>query len=99
MANRKIGWDRNALRQFNKAILYIAEDSIQNAENVRADILQYIASLVSYPEKFPPDRYKLNNDGSYRAFELHRLRVAYFVGSDVIRILRVRHTSKEPQGY
>lgn len=99
MANRKIGWDRNALRQFNKSILYIAEDSIQNAENVRADVLEKIESLLSYPEKFPPDKYKANNDGNFRAFELHRLRVAYYVGVDVIRILRVRHTSREPQGY
>jgi len=99
MANRKIGWDKHALRQFNKAILYIAEDSTQNAENVQADILEKIEDLLSYPEIYPLDKYKLDNDGSYRAFELHRLRVAYFIGSDVIRILRVRHTSREPLEY
>ena len=79
MANRRIDWDRQALRQFNKAVLYIA--------------------VVPNPERYPPDKYKDENDGNYRAFELHRLRVAYFVGRDVIRILRVRHTSREPQGY
>lgn len=99
MANRKIGWDKHALKQFNKAILYIAEDSIQNAENVRIDILVKIDELLSHPEKYPLDKYKLENDGYYRAFELHRLRVAYFVGMDVIRILRVRHTSREPQDH
>jgi hypothetical protein len=35
-ANRQIDWDRQPLRQVNKAILYIVEDSIQNAENPRA---------------------------------------------------------------
>jgi len=99
MANRSIGWDKHALKQFNKAILYIAEDSIQIAENVRIDILVKIGELLSHPEGYPLDKYKLENDGYYRPFELHRLRVAYFVGAEVIRILTVRHTSREPQDY
>lgn len=99
MANRKISWDRHALRQFNKAILYIAEDSIQNAETVSADIIAKIEELPSRPERYPPDKYKSENDGNYRAFELHRIRVAYFTSTDMIRILRVRHTSREPQNY
>lgn len=99
MASRKISWDRRALIQFNKAILFIAEDSIQNAEKVVADIISQIEELPAQPERYPPDKYKLKNDGNYRAFELHRLRVAYFVGVDFVRILRVRHTSREPQGY
>jgi len=56
MANRKIGWDKHALKQFNKAILYLAEDSIQNAENVRIDILVKIDELLSHPEKYPLDK-------------------------------------------
>ena len=99
MANRRIDWSRQALLQFNKAILHIAADSVQNAENVHADILEKIEGIVVSPERYPLDKYKLQNDGSYRAFELHRLRVAYYVGTEVIRILRVRHTSREPQGY
>jgi plasmid stabilization system protein ParE len=99
MANRRIDWDRQALRPFNKAILYIAADSVENAENVRADIIEKIEALVPNPEKYPPDKYKIENDGNYRAFELHRLRVAYFVGVEVIRILRVRHTGREPKDY
>jgi plasmid stabilization system protein ParE len=97
MANRRLEWSRQAIRQFNKVLLFIAEDSIQNAEKVRTDVLEYIDAMVPHPERHPLDKYKLGNDGSYRAFELHRLRVAYFVGIDVIRILRVRHTSREPQ--
>jgi plasmid stabilization system protein ParE len=99
MANRRIDWSRQALLQFNKAILHIAADSVQNAENVQADILEKIEGIVTSPERYPPDKYKLKNDGTYRAFELHRLRIAYYVGTEVIRILRVRHTSREPQGF
>ncbi len=93
MANRRIEWDRQALRQFNKAILFIAEESVQNVENVRADIIEKIGALLPNPERYALDKYKVENDGNYRAFELHRLRVAYFVATDVVRILRVRHTS------
>ncbi len=99
MANRRLEWDRQAFRQFNKAILFIAEDSVQNAENVRADIIEKIEALLPNPERYPLDKYKLDNNGDYRAFELHRLRIAYFVGTVVIRVLRVRHTSREPLGY
>jgi len=99
MANRRISWDVQALKQFNKAILYIAEESIQNAEKVRIEIIEQIEILVAHPEKYPLDKYKSNNTGNYRAFELHRLRVAYYIGPDTIRILRVRHTSREPQNY
>jgi plasmid stabilization system protein ParE len=99
MANRNISWGYQALRQFNKAILYIAEDSLQNAEKVRAEVVGEIEILTVHPEKHPLDKYKIDNDGNYRVFELHRLRVAYFIGNDIIRILRVRHTSREPQNY
>src|SRR5215475_10037986 len=99
MANRRIDWSRQALSQFNKAILHIAADSIQNAENVQFEILETIEGLLASPERYPLDKYKLANNGEYRAFELHRLRVAYYVSNDVIRILRVRHTSREPKEY
>jgi plasmid stabilization system protein ParE len=93
MENRKIRWDKQAFRQFNKAILYIAEDSIQNAENIRIDIIDKLEVLIIHPERHPHpvNKYKQNNDGNYRVFELHLLRVTYFIGSDFIRILRVRH--------
>jgi len=38
--------------------------------------LQKIESLTNNPEIHSPDKYKQNNDGSYRAFELHRYRIA-----------------------
>jgi plasmid stabilization system protein ParE len=68
-----------AAKQFEVAIKYIAADSIQNAEKVRKEILEKIERLILHPEIYSPDRYKTNNDGSYRAFELHRYRIAYRV--------------------
>ena len=99
MPNSKIIWDSKALEQFSKIVKYIAKDSLLQAENVRTDIIKKIDSLANSPAMYAPDKYKENNDGSYRAFELHRLRIAYHVSGNEIRILRVRSTYQEPLQY
>lgn len=52
-----IKWNRGALNQLIKAIEYIQEDSLQNAEKVKDEILSEILVLTAYPEKYPPDKY------------------------------------------
>jgi plasmid stabilization system protein ParE len=99
MADKKLRWDKMALQQFNKAIEYIAKDSIQNAEKVRIDILEKVENLQAHPERYAPDKYKLDNDGSYKAFELYHLRIVYHVSSEEIRIVRLRSTFQEPLNY
>ena len=100
MVSKRIDWGRRAFDQFESALRYIAIISPQNAEKVRLDVIIEIEKIAGHPELHPPDKFKLNNDSSkFRAFEKHRLRVAYYVGDDHIRILRVRHTSREPKNY
>ncbi len=99
MADRKISWDTQALQQFNAAIYHIAGDSVQGAEKVREDILKKIVRLQTHPALYNPDKYKKNNDGNFRAFELYHYRVSYYVSSIEIRILRIKHTGMEPKEY
>jgi plasmid stabilization system protein ParE len=66
------------MSQFKKAINNIAKDSVQNAEKVRVEILDKINTLRSNPEILSPDKYKINNNGNFRTFELHRNRIAYY---------------------
>ncbi|WP_119080756.1 type II toxin-antitoxin system RelE/ParE family toxin [Chitinophaga alhagiae] len=61
--------------------------------------MEKIDSLLTHPEQCAPDKYKLNNDGSFRAFELHRLRVSYRYTGREIRIVRVRHTRMNPKNH
>ena len=99
MVNRTISWDSVALKQFAVAIEYIAKDSIQNAEKVQLEILRKIGEIPSNPEMFMADKYRVNNNGLYRAFEPHHLRITYYIASEKIRILRIRHTSRAPKTY
>jgi plasmid stabilization system protein ParE len=100
MANKRIDWARRAFEQFESALRYIAIMSPQNAEKVRQDLINEIEKTAKQPEFHPPDKFKSNNTaGKFRAFEKHRIRIAYFASEDYIRILRVRHTSREPKTY
>ncbi len=77
MNKRKIRWDKPALIYFSEAIRYIRKDSVQNAETVKKEILEHIKELSRRPEIHAPDKYKKDNTGNnYRAFELHRYRIA-----------------------
>ena len=99
MDKRKILWDEQALNYFRESIRYIRQDSPQNADKVKKEVLEKINELSSRPEIHNLDKYKLNNNGSYRAFELHRFRVAYLVKENEIIITRIRNTNQEPLGY
>ncbi|MGM0579810.1 MAG: type II toxin-antitoxin system RelE/ParE family toxin [Bacteroidota bacterium] len=94
-----IVWDTHAKISFQKQIKRIAEDSIQNAENVRSSILSMIDKIPENPEKYPLDRFKVSNNGMFRAFEKFSIRVVYLIGPDQIKILRVRHIKQEPENY
>ena len=74
MQKRKITWDRQALHYFRDAIGYIRQYSPQNADKVKKEVLEKIKELSMRPEIHNPDKYKTNNNGNYRAFELHRFR-------------------------
>ncbi len=94
-----IKWNKSALNQLINAISYIQEQSIQASETVQVDILTSISKLIDNPEKFPPDKFKLKNDKSFRAFELHSYRIAYRYKNNEIRIIRVRHVKQNPKMY
>jgi plasmid stabilization system protein ParE len=96
---KKVIWSRAAMQQLLKAYEYILPDSYQNAQKVKNDILVSTNKLSSYPEMYSLDKYRTNNDGSFRAYEIHRYRIAYRVTEKEIIITRVRHTSMEPLLY
>ena len=99
MGEKEIIWDVKARNTFNRLIDHIKKDSFQSAENVMEDIFKIIDDLPDNPEKFNADKFKTENDGNFRAFENHSIRIAYFITEKHIRILRVRHIRQEPKQY
>ena len=96
---REVRWPLSAQQQLEKAYRYVLLDSYQNAEKMKADILIATRKIADNPEMYPPDKYRKNNDGSFRAYELHHYRIAYRFTEKEIIIVRVRHTSMEPKLY
>ncbi|HLG39681.1 MAG TPA: type II toxin-antitoxin system RelE/ParE family toxin [Chitinophagaceae bacterium] len=96
---REIRWSATAQKQLAKAYQYILLYSYQNAEKVKKEILDSTRKLAPNPEIHSPDKYRKNNDGSFRPYELHRYRIAYRVTANAIIIVRVRHASMEPKEY
>ena len=101
MVDKKISinWEDKAKVQFADACRYIRKDSPKNSLKVKKEIIEAVGKLELQPKKHPPDKYKQNNNGQYRAFELHHYRVTYRVLSSEIKILTLRHTSMEPHEY
>ena len=93
----RIVWTKRSMQEIRAAHKYISKDSLQNADKVLADIADAVNKAIGNPEFYAPDKYKMNNDGSYRAFEKHRYRIVYRFTKNIIRVLRVRHTKMEPK--
>lgn len=96
---RSILWDGEARLYFKQAIQFIRQESPQGAITVKRTILERVANLKYDAEIYEADRFKLDNDGSYRAFTVFSYRITYKVSLTQILILRVRHTSQNPINY
>jgi len=92
-------WTLSAQKQMKHLYEYISKDSIRNANKVIEDIAIAVDNATRNPEIYSPDKYKINNDGSYRAFEKHRYRISYRFTKNIIRVLRICHTSMKPKPY
>jgi plasmid stabilization system protein ParE len=97
--NRKLIWDSQALIKLEKSLEWIGEASTQQAEQVEQAILEGLEIVRVHPERHPPDKYKRNNPGNYRAFETHSYRISYRHTENEIKILRFRHVKQEPKEY
>lgn len=95
----KIIIDNEAKHALRKAYNYIKRDSLQNAEKVKNKMRASINDLIKNPEKYAPDKYRFDNDTSYRAFEIYKYRITYHISPEEIRIIRIRHTKMNPLEY
>ena len=96
---RKIVWNKRPSKFLAKALKRISEDSYMQAERVEEGILLALEKAQVNPERYPKDKFKLDNFGKHRAFETFSYRVAYRFTDKEIRVLRIRHIRQEPKDY
>jgi plasmid stabilization system protein ParE len=95
----KVIIDNEAKAQLREAYNYISKESPQNAQKVKSKILSSIKELIGNPQRHAADKYRLNNDGSFRAYELYKYRITYHVSKERIIVIRIRHTKMNPLKY
>jgi len=95
----EVVWTKRSQKQMRQLFKHISKDSPKNASKVVQEIADAVHKAIPNPEIYGPDKYKADNDGSYRALEKHHYRIAYRFSKNIIRVLRVRHSSMEPLGY
>lgn len=98
---KKVIWSKYALRQAESIHDYILEESksLEIANSVLKNLFDSTEILETQWEIYTLDQLKQNNDGSYRAYVKYNYRISYRIMNNVVSILRVRHTSREPLEY
>jgi len=91
-----IKWDNFAILQLQSIVDYIRLESPNGATKVSSQILSSIKPIKNNPIKHSPDKLRIDKDKNYRAFEVYHYRITYYIAKDHIRIIRIRHTSREP---
>ncbi len=93
---KNIRWDRQASNSLDQVISYIDERSPRGAGRVKKSLVRHLKMLAHRSDLFELDRFKQENDGTYRSFVVYRIRISYRVLPDEIYVLRVRHCSQDP---
>jgi plasmid stabilization system protein ParE len=91
-----IKWDSSAYHQLESIVDYIRLESPEGATMVARKIILSIKQIRNNPLQHPPDKLRLDKDKNYRSFEIYHYRITYYIAKNHIRIVRIRHTSREP---
>jgi plasmid stabilization system protein ParE len=96
----EIKWSKPALNQLIKILDFISENGFETyAQKLEDLIILKTEKLADNSTIYPLDKYKKNNDGSYRAFEIDEHRISYRIKKSEIRIIRIKHTSRKVLNY
>ena len=94
-------WDRIALDHFKEILDYLSKQSSQAPKIVREGVLLRLDEVKKNALIFEIDKLKDTPNAEFRAFVIYNYRITYQVkeATKEIRVLRIRHTSREPLGY
>ena len=94
-------WDRNALNHFKEILDFLSKQNSQAPKIVKEGVLSRLDDVKKNALIFEIDKLKDSPNKEFRAFVIYSYRVTYQIKvvSKEIRVLRIRHTSREPLGY
>lgn len=97
----KIVWDRNALDDLKSILEFLFKQSPEAPKIVKSAILARLKVIQTNAMICEADKLKADADNTFRAFVVYGYRLSYQIHQEQneIRIIRVRHTSREPLGY
>lgn len=97
----KISWDRIALDNLKEILAYLAKQDDQAPKIVKSAIVSRLDIIKTNPLICETDKLKDATSKDFRAFVVYSYRVTYQIksGTKELRVLRIRHTSREPLGY
>jgi plasmid stabilization system protein ParE len=96
---KSIVWSQNATDQYYEVLEYLSKEAPEAIEIVANALLDLIESLSTEYNNHPLDRFKMKNDGTYKAAIVFSFRISYQIGEKHLRIIRIRHASREPLTY
>jgi plasmid stabilization system protein ParE len=94
-------WERGALEEFKMILTYLHNQSLNASRIVKLKMLNRVELLKSNPRLAEADKLKSDPNANFHAFVVFSYRLTYQIIEEEkrIRILRIRHTSKEPLNY
>ena len=100
-ASIRIVWGLHALEDLKEILVNLKKESKQASAIVKKAIIEKTGKLTDNPFMYEKDKLKIPPNRSFRAFLVFNYRVSYQVKTDLneIRIVRIRHTGREPLGY
>jgi mRNA-degrading endonuclease RelE of RelBE toxin-antitoxin system len=99
--NYKIVWDRGALDHFKSILENLEKQSKQAPKILKSAIIKRLDSIKSNPFICEIDKLKTPKSENFRAYTVYNYRITFQIEkeSKEIRIVRIRHTSREPMNY
>ena len=94
-------WERKALEEFKTILTYLHNQSLNASRIVKLKMLDRVELLKSNPRLAEVDKLKSHPNLNFHAFVVFSYRLTYQIMEEekLIRVLRIRHTSKEPLNY
>jgi len=91
-----IRWDRLAKESLDNIYEYILQESLQNAQKVKKELVKLVSSLSDFPEKYPREEFLKEESENYRSVGKWSYKIIYEVTDEVVIIADIFNTHQHP---